>query len=87
MKFCSVWVAQRPPEYPFVEFDDHKDPLNAIHTLDGQYGASLKKVFLEQPKILLWIYFSPADAICGMQNFYIKVDDVFHVNIRWRQGY
>ncbi|XP_030945583.1 uncharacterized protein LOC115970056 [Quercus lobata] len=34
MKFCSVWVAQRPPEYPFVEFDDHKDPLNAIHTLD-----------------------------------------------------
>ncbi|KAF3973718.1 hypothetical protein CMV_002866 [Castanea mollissima] len=21
------------------------------------------------------------------KNFYIKVDDVFHVNIRWRQGY
>lgn len=41
MKFCGVWVAQRPPEYPFVEFDDHKDPPNAIHTLDGQYGASV----------------------------------------------
>ncbi|CAK9137791.1 unnamed protein product [Ilex paraguariensis] len=34
----SVWVARRPPGYAFVEFDDHRDALDAIHALDGKNG-------------------------------------------------
>uniref|UniRef100_A0A2N9GPZ1 RRM domain-containing protein n=1 Tax=Fagus sylvatica TaxID=28930 RepID=A0A2N9GPZ1_FAGSY len=30
----SVWVARRPPGYAFVEFDDRRDALDAIHSLD-----------------------------------------------------
>jgi arginine/serine-rich splicing factor 7 len=41
MKLCSVWVARRPPGYAFVEFDDRRDALDAIHSLDGQYGESV----------------------------------------------
>ncbi|XP_020264470.1 serine/arginine-rich splicing factor RSZ21-like isoform X2 [Asparagus officinalis] len=32
----SVWVARRPPGYAFVEFDDRRDALDAIHELDGK---------------------------------------------------
>lgn len=35
--WCSVWVARRPPGYAFLEFDDRRDALDAIHALDGQY--------------------------------------------------
>ncbi|KAL2903205.1 Serine/arginine-rich splicing factor RSZ21A [Bienertia sinuspersici] len=31
----SVWVARRPPGYAFIEFDDRRDALDAIHALDG----------------------------------------------------
>lgn len=41
MKLCSVWVARRPPGYAFVEFDDRRDALDAVHALDGQYSESL----------------------------------------------
>ncbi|XP_057948909.1 serine/arginine-rich splicing factor RSZ21 isoform X2 [Malania oleifera] len=34
----SVWVARRPPGYAFVEFDDRRDALDAIHALDGKNG-------------------------------------------------
>ncbi|XP_010942206.1 serine/arginine-rich splicing factor RSZ21 isoform X12 [Elaeis guineensis] len=34
----SVWVAQRPPGYAFVEFDDRRDALDAIRDLDGRHG-------------------------------------------------
>ncbi|KAG6529759.1 hypothetical protein ZIOFF_011973 [Zingiber officinale] len=34
----SVWVARRPPGYGFVEFDDRRDALDAIHDLDGKHG-------------------------------------------------
>ncbi|XP_048318322.2 serine/arginine-rich splicing factor RSZ21 [Ziziphus jujuba] len=34
----SVWVARRPPGYAFVEFDDRRDALDAIQTLDGKNG-------------------------------------------------
>ncbi|RDY12240.1 Serine/arginine-rich splicing factor RSZ21A [Mucuna pruriens] len=30
----SVWVARRPPGYAFIEFDDRRDALDAIHALD-----------------------------------------------------
>jgi hypothetical protein len=33
----SVWVARRPPGYAFIEFDDRRDALDAIHALDGQF--------------------------------------------------
>lgn len=32
---CSIWVARRPPGYAFLEFDDRRDALDAIHALDG----------------------------------------------------
>jgi RNA recognition motif-containing protein len=41
MKLCSVWVARRPPGYAFVEFDDRRDALDAVQSLDGQYEASV----------------------------------------------
>ncbi|KNA04056.1 hypothetical protein SOVF_203250 [Spinacia oleracea] len=34
----SVWVARRPPGYAFIEFDDKRDALDAIHALDGRNG-------------------------------------------------
>ncbi|CAA6672495.1 unnamed protein product [Spirodela intermedia] len=34
----SVWVARRPPGYAFVEFDDHRDAVDAIRALDGKNG-------------------------------------------------
>ncbi|XP_027345825.1 serine/arginine-rich splicing factor RSZ21 isoform X2 [Abrus precatorius] len=34
----SVWVARRPPGYAFIEFDDRRDALDAIHALDGKNG-------------------------------------------------
>ncbi|XP_057419837.1 serine/arginine-rich splicing factor RSZ21 [Lotus japonicus] len=34
----SVWVARRPPGYAFLEFDDKRDALDAIHALDGKNG-------------------------------------------------
>ncbi|XP_052173609.1 serine/arginine-rich splicing factor RSZ21A-like [Diospyros lotus] len=34
----SVWVARRPPGYAFIEFDDHRDALDAIRELDGKNG-------------------------------------------------
>lgn len=40
VEICSVWVARRPPGYAFVEFDDRRDALDAIQSLDGQYRAS-----------------------------------------------
>ncbi|KAK7843239.1 serine/arginine-rich splicing factor rsz21 [Quercus suber] len=33
-----VWVARRPPGYAFVEFDDRRDALDAVHALDGKNG-------------------------------------------------
>ncbi|KAG6509157.1 hypothetical protein ZIOFF_034548 [Zingiber officinale] len=36
LNLCSVWVARRPPGYGFVEFDDRRDALDAIHDLDGK---------------------------------------------------
>ncbi|XP_026387307.1 serine/arginine-rich splicing factor RSZ21A-like [Papaver somniferum] len=32
----SVWVARKPPGYAFVEFDDHRDAMDAIRGLDGK---------------------------------------------------
>ncbi|XP_047336395.1 serine/arginine-rich splicing factor RSZ21-like [Impatiens glandulifera] len=32
----SVWVARRPPGYAFIEFDNRKDALDAISSLDGK---------------------------------------------------
>lgn len=34
----SVWVARRPPGYAFIDFDDRRDALDAIHELDGKNG-------------------------------------------------
>jgi len=34
----SVWVARRPPGYAFVEFDDRRDALDAVQSLDGKNG-------------------------------------------------
>ncbi|KAL9251201.1 Serine/arginine-rich splicing factor RSZ21A-like protein [Drosera capensis] len=34
----SVWVARRPPGYAFIEFDDRRDALDAIRSLDGKSG-------------------------------------------------
>ncbi|KAI4304958.1 hypothetical protein MLD38_040411 [Melastoma candidum] len=34
----SVWVARRPPGYAFIEFDDRRDALDAIRSLDGKNG-------------------------------------------------
>ncbi|KAK1274647.1 Serine/arginine-rich splicing factor RSZ21 [Acorus gramineus] len=34
----SVWVARRPPGYAFVEFDDRRDAMDAIRSLDGKNG-------------------------------------------------
>ncbi|KAL6189833.1 hypothetical protein ACLB2K_036234 [Fragaria x ananassa] len=34
----SVWVARKPPGYAFIEFDDHRDALDAIQRLDGKNG-------------------------------------------------
>jgi hypothetical protein len=46
MKLCSVWVARRPPGYAFVEFDDRRDALDAVQSLDGQYEASVISFYL-----------------------------------------
>lgn len=50
----SVWVARRPPGYAFVEFDDHRDALDAIQRLDG-----LSKHYLMIQR--LWI----VDCVCS----------------------
>ncbi|KAK4755833.1 hypothetical protein SAY87_009590 [Trapa incisa] len=34
----SVWVARRPPGYAFIDFDDHRDAMDAIRELDGKHG-------------------------------------------------
>ncbi|OWM89632.1 hypothetical protein CDL15_Pgr024380 [Punica granatum] len=34
----SVWVARRPPGYAFIEFDDRRDAMDAIRSLDGKSG-------------------------------------------------
>ncbi|KAK4761879.1 hypothetical protein SAY87_029763 [Trapa incisa] len=34
----SVWVAQRPPGYAFINFEDHRDAQDAIRDLDGKNG-------------------------------------------------
>lgn len=30
-----MWVARRPPGYAFIEFDDRRDAMDAIRSLDG----------------------------------------------------
>lgn len=30
-------MARRPPGYAFIEFDDRRDALDAIHELDGKF--------------------------------------------------
>ncbi|RZC61860.1 hypothetical protein C5167_023616 [Papaver somniferum] len=39
---CYVWVAQKPPGYAFVEFDDHRDAIDAIRGLDGKNSWRVK---------------------------------------------
>lgn len=34
----SVWVARKPPGYAFIEFDDRRDAVDAIHALNGKSG-------------------------------------------------
>ncbi|KAH7373185.1 hypothetical protein KP509_17G043100 [Ceratopteris richardii] len=34
----SVWVARRPPGYAFVDFDDKRDAMDAIKSLNGRGG-------------------------------------------------
>lgn len=34
----SVWVARKPPGYAFIEFDDKRDAVDAIRSLDGKNG-------------------------------------------------
>lgn len=34
----SVWVARKPPGYAFVEFDDKRDAMDAIRSLNGKNG-------------------------------------------------
>ncbi|KAF9613698.1 hypothetical protein IFM89_010140 [Coptis chinensis] len=31
----SIWVAQKPPGYAFIDFDDRRDALDAIREVDG----------------------------------------------------
>ena len=35
-KLSSVWVAQNPPGFAFVEFDDGRDAEEAVKSLNGQ---------------------------------------------------
>ncbi|XP_076360553.1 RNA-binding protein Rsf1-like [Tachypleus tridentatus] len=35
-KIVSVWVAQNPPGFGFVEFDDREDANEAINSMNGQ---------------------------------------------------
>ena len=35
-KLSSVWVAQNPPGFAFVEFDDGRDADEAVKSLNGQ---------------------------------------------------
>lgn len=35
-----MWVARRPPGYAFIEFDDRRDAVDAIRTLDGEEAFS-----------------------------------------------
>ncbi|KAI5078664.1 hypothetical protein GOP47_0006335 [Adiantum capillus-veneris] len=34
----SVWVARRPPGYAFIDFDDRRDAMDAIKSLNGKGG-------------------------------------------------
>jgi RNA recognition motif-containing protein len=34
----SVWVAQNPPGYAFIEFDDGRDDVDVIFALNGKNG-------------------------------------------------
>eukprot|EP01018_Ginkgo_biloba_P033721 Gb_16463 [translate_table: standard] len=34
----SVWVAQKPPGFAFIEFEDRRDALDAIRALNGKNG-------------------------------------------------
>ncbi|KAM0981000.1 hypothetical protein ACFX15_013670 [Malus domestica] len=43
-----VWVAQRPPGYAFVDFDDSRDADDAIRELDGRSIGSSATLFVKQ---------------------------------------
>eukprot|EP00250_Pteridium_aquilinum_P000936 c11120_g1_i1 orf=116-850(+) len=34
----SVWVARKPPGYAFIDFDDKRDAMDAIKSLNGKSG-------------------------------------------------
>jgi len=33
-----IWIARKPPDYAFIDFDDHRDAQNAIRDLDGKHN-------------------------------------------------
>lgn len=34
----SVWVARKPPGYAFIDFDDKRDAMDAIKSLNGKHS-------------------------------------------------
>ncbi|KAM1082998.1 hypothetical protein FF1_021604 [Malus domestica] len=46
-----VWVAQRPPGYAFVDFDDSRDAKDAIRELDGSQSRKWPSVSNYRAKV------------------------------------
>ncbi|KAI5419670.1 hypothetical protein KIW84_043728 [Lathyrus oleraceus] len=68
----SVWVARRPPRYSFIEFDDRRDALDAIHALDGQFVFMLSKFVVTAVRMLSVISISPF-TFCASSRFGIII--------------
>ena len=37
-----IWVARKPPNYAFIDFDDRMDAQNAIRDLNSKYNLRVK---------------------------------------------
>ena len=57
-KLCSVWVAQRPAGFAFIEYEDNEDAEGKTNKITGRH---VQKIFLDAVRAL------DGREICGQR--------------------